>query len=193
MISVVFLRILRDNEFSYRILEHLALTHYAVKGVLTLTLIQYMLSWYSADELAFRFLLWNLVSPRLFDIVDVMDHQYTTNAILIFINIVVLNYLASLKFSDLIGVPKDVIWLTLHQKIYYTRRAAARIYFSNTSGFRGQDFQVGHILHSLTTLLIYWPAMDHRGFASSTGLWYIFTQFLELPRQYTRRIRPKGQ
>ncbi|KAK1585187.1 uncharacterized protein LY79DRAFT_277026 [Colletotrichum navitas] len=103
----------------------LALACEFAKGNLALTLIKYMLSWYPTNELPLRFLLWSVFRAMFLNNKGSSGIGIYINVLTFVLNIMALIVLFSTDFMNLIGGPRDITWLSPHQKLYYSTRSAA--------------------------------------------------------------------
>ncbi|KAK1638800.1 hypothetical protein BDP81DRAFT_422687 [Colletotrichum phormii] len=111
----------------------LSSVHGILKGCLAVTLVKYMISWYPLKELPLRFLFWNVAFAGLISLLgslpEITFHGISLTldigGIIFFANIILLYSTIQAGFSNILGGPKDVTWLPPHQKLYYSRHAAA--------------------------------------------------------------------
>ncbi|OBR16118.1 hypothetical protein CH63R_01298 [Colletotrichum higginsianum IMI 349063] len=121
----VIMTIINDAFTGVHVSKHVVFAYAFVKGCLALTLIKLMLSWYPTDELPMRFLLWNVSSTSLLDILGFMGVVSYIRACIFVLGMVVFYALLTTEFMDRVGGPEDVSWLDPHQRLYYSSRAAA--------------------------------------------------------------------
>ncbi|KAF6836588.1 hypothetical protein CPLU01_03623 [Colletotrichum plurivorum] len=129
---LLFLNILASAIASRSVnIDYCTALHGLLDGVLALLLITTILSWYAADELILRFLLWAILSPRFMLAVRLSNTAATflgLTSIFVFFNTFnsVLDRCKRLPrgFSGIFGRPRDVAWLPTDQKSLLSLRAA---------------------------------------------------------------------
>ncbi|KAK2014493.1 hypothetical protein LZ32DRAFT_199100 [Colletotrichum eremochloae] len=84
-----------------------------------------MLSWYPTNELPLRFLFWSVFRAVLQYNKYWHDALFYTWVCHVVLNIVTLVVLLMTNFMDRVGGPKDITWLSPHQKLYCSDRSAA--------------------------------------------------------------------
>ncbi|KAL2883095.1 hypothetical protein SGCOL_001282 [Colletotrichum sp. CLE4] len=128
----------------------LSILHGVLKGCLAVTLVKYMISWYPIKELPLRFLFWNVAFAGLISLLgslpEITFHNISLTldigGIVFFANIVLLYSTIQAGFSNILGGPKDVTWLLPHQKLYYSRHAAADSLHTKAAGAVWWNHQV---------------------------------------------------
>ncbi|OHF04518.1 hypothetical protein CORC01_00370 [Colletotrichum orchidophilum] len=138
----VLVRIARGGGLGSDTAMLLSVVHGLLKGCLALTLIKYMASWYPIKELPLRFLFWKVASAGLISLLGYLPtltfHDISfaldINGVIFFANIILLYSTIQFGFSNVLGGPKDVTWLTPYQKLYYSRHAAAESFYAKEAG-----------------------------------------------------------
>lgn len=120
--------------------------HGLVDGFFNLTLVAYTLFWCPMEQVALRFLLWNIVVPHCSQLLAVafrvQFHSmagYTLSMVLFFIVQIAGKY-------DLLGSPREVSWLSAEQEVMYSHIAANRRLLANAAdgGAIWRRQRVGH-------------------------------------------------